>query len=110
MTNSDTRSQAQPAGGAEHDRRRVTVTYGDGIGPEIMEAVIRILEAAGSTLRYDRIEIGQHNVDRGYPSGIDPISWDTIRRNRVLLKAPITTPQGGGHKSLNVTIRGVSRF
>lgn len=83
----------------------ITVAYGDGIGPEIMEAVIRILEAAGTPLRYDQIEIGKRLYEQGHSSGIAPESWATIRRNKVLLKAPITTPQGSGYKSLNVTIR-----
>jgi isocitrate dehydrogenase len=81
------------------------VAYGDGIGPEITEAVLRVLEAAGAPLRYERIEVGQAAYERGYTSGIPPEAWETIRHNRVLLKGPITTPQGGGYKSLNVTIR-----
>lgn len=83
----------------------VTVAYGDGIGPEIMEATLRILDAAGARLRYETIELGEALYRQGHTSGIAPEAWDTIRRNRVLLKAPITTPLGGGYKSLNVTIR-----
>ncbi len=84
---------------------RVTIARGDGIGPEIMAATLRILEAAGAPLEYDEIELGEQVYRSGHTSGIQPDSWDTIRRNKVLLKAPITTPQGGGFKSLNVTIR-----
>jgi hypothetical protein len=83
----------------------ITVAHGDGIGPEIMDATLRILDAAGAPLRYDVIEIGQKLYEQGHTSGIAPEAWDTIRRNRVFLKAPITTPLGGGYKSLNVTIR-----
>jgi isocitrate dehydrogenase len=83
----------------------VTVARGDGIGPEIMDAVLRVLDAAGAPLRYDVIEIGEQMYLQGHTSGIAPEAWDTIRRNHVFLKAPITTPQGGGYKSLNVTIR-----
>ncbi|GIV58231.1 MAG: hypothetical protein KatS3mg042_1144 [Rhodothermaceae bacterium] len=83
----------------------VTIAYGDGIGPEIMEATLRILDAARAPLSYDVIEVGQSVYERGHTSGIAPEAWQTIRRNRVFLKAPITTPQGGGYKSLNVTIR-----
>jgi isocitrate dehydrogenase len=83
----------------------VTVAYGDGIGPEIMESTLRILDAAGAPLRYDVIDIGERVYLEGHSSGIAPGSWDTIRRNSVFLKAPITTPLGGGYKSLNVTIR-----
>jgi isocitrate dehydrogenase len=94
--------QDNEKGGRTH---AVTVAHGDGIGPEIMEATLRILEAAGAPLRYDAIDIGEKVYLAGHSSGIAPESWDTIRRNSVFLKAPITTPLGGGYKSLNVTIR-----
>jgi len=83
----------------------IAVAYGDGIGPEIMDAVLRVLDAAQAPLRYDVVEMGEKLYQQGYTSGITPDAWATIRRNRVLLKAPITTPQGGGYKSLNVTLR-----
>ena len=87
------------------EKHRITVARGDGIGPEIMDATLRILDAAGAPLAYDVIEIGEPVYRRGITSGIPDEAWATIRRNKVLLKAPITTPQGGGYKSLNVTIR-----
>lgn len=83
----------------------ITVAHGDGIGPEIMKATLRILEAAGADLDIDTIEIGEQVYKSGHSSGIKPEAWDSLRRTRVFLKAPITTPQGGGVKSLNVTIR-----
>jgi len=83
----------------------ITVAYGDGIGPEIMESVIRILDAAGAPLEYQVVQIGEKAYLSGNTSGIPADAWDTIRRNKAFLKAPITTPQGGGYKSLNVTIR-----
>jgi isocitrate dehydrogenase len=83
----------------------ITVAEGDGIGPEIMAATLEILEAAGANLAIERIEVGQKVFNRGIASGIDDSAWESIRRTRVLLKAPITTPQGGGYKSVNVTIR-----
>jgi isocitrate dehydrogenase len=83
----------------------VTVARGDGIGPEIMDATLRVLDAAGAPLHYDVIEIGEQMYLQGHSSGIAPEAWDTIRRNPAFLKAPITTPLGGGYKSLNVTIR-----
>lgn len=85
--------------------QRITIARGDGIGPEIMDATLRIVEAAGVSLACDPIEIGESLYRRGYSAGIAPETWQTIRRNQVLLKAPITTPLGGGYKSLNVTIR-----
>ncbi len=84
---------------------RITVAHGDGIGPEIMDATLRIMDAAEVGLSYDTIEIGEKVYEAGHKSGISPDSWETLRNNGVLLKAPITTPQGGGYKSLNVTIR-----
>jgi isocitrate dehydrogenase len=83
----------------------VTVAYGDGIGPEIMTATLRILDAAGARLEFDPIEIGESVYKRGLTNGIEPASWESLRRTQVFLKAPITTPQGGGFKSLNVTVR-----
>lgn len=85
--------------------KRITIAKGDGIGPEIMDAVLTILAAADVNLSYDEIEIGEKAYLSGHSSGISPDSWDKIRKNKVLLKAPITTPQGGGYKSLNVTMR-----
>lgn len=85
--------------------QRVTVAFGDGIGPEIMTATLSVLDAAGADLTYDVIDIGERVYNAGHTSGIAPESWDSLRRNGVFLKAPITTPQGGGFKSLNVTIR-----
>lgn len=84
---------------------RITVAKGDGIGPEIMDATLAIIKAAGAQLEIDEIEVGEKVYLAGNTSGIDKSSWDIIRRNKVFLKAPITTPQGGGYKSLNVTTR-----
>jgi len=83
----------------------ITVAYGDGIGPEIMAATLQILKGAGAELDIENIEIGEKVYLAGNSSGIEPSSWDSLRRTRVFLKAPITTPQGGGYKSLNVTVR-----
>src|SRR3954453_16800473 len=83
----------------------ITVAHGDGIGPEIMNATLQILEAAGAALDIEKIEIGEKVYLRGNSAGIEPSSWDSLLRTKVFLKAPITTPQGGGFKSLNVTTR-----
>lgn len=83
----------------------ITIAYGDGIGPEIMQATLDILKAAGADLSYKEIEIGKEVFEQGFSAGIKPEAWDTLRNTKVFLKAPITTPQGGGYKSLNVTIR-----
>ena len=84
---------------------RITVAKGDGIGPEIMDATLEIILAAGAQLEIEEIQVGEQVYLAGNTAGISEDSWDTIRRNKVFLKAPITTPQGGGYKSLNVTTR-----
>ncbi|HMQ75811.1 MAG TPA: NADP-dependent isocitrate dehydrogenase [Flavobacteriales bacterium] len=83
----------------------ITVAKGDGIGPEITDAVLRILDAAQCGLTYEHIEVGEKVYLSGNSSGIPAEAWATLRRNPVFLKGPITTPQGSGYKSLNVTIR-----
>jgi isocitrate dehydrogenase len=83
----------------------ITVAHGDGIGPEIMEASLHIIQAAGAELAIETIEIGEKVYLRGNSAGIDPEAWESLRRTKVFYKAPITTPQGGGFKSLNVTAR-----
>ncbi|HEX8687362.1 MAG TPA: NADP-dependent isocitrate dehydrogenase, partial [Pyrinomonadaceae bacterium] len=83
----------------------ITVARGDGIGPEIMDATLRILEGAGARLDIEEIEIGEKVYLAGNPAGVAPGAFDSLRRTKVFLKAPITTPQGGGYKSLNVTVR-----
>lgn len=83
----------------------ITVAKGDGIGPEIMDATLKILHAAGAQIKVEEIEVGEKVYLSGNTSGIAQESWDIIRKNKVFLKAPITTPQGGGYKSLNVTTR-----
>lgn len=83
----------------------IAVAYGDGIGPEIMQATLLMLEAAGARLEIHPIEIGEKVYLSGQPAGISPQSWEILRKTKAFLKAPITTPQGGGFKSLNVTVR-----
>lgn len=86
---------------------KITVAKGDGIGPEIMDATLKILKAAGAVLEIEEIEIGEKVYLQGNSAGIGPEAWESLRRTKVFLKAPITTPQGGGFKSLNVTTRKV---
>ena len=84
---------------------KITIARGDGIGPEIMDATLEILFAAGARIETEEVEVGEKVYLSGNTSGIARESWDIIRRNKIFLKAPITTPQGGGYKSLNVTTR-----
>jgi isocitrate dehydrogenase len=83
----------------------IAIAEGDGIGPEIMKAVLKVLDAANAPLEYHFCEIGEKVYSKGNLAGIDAKTWATIRESKGFLKAPITTPQGGGFKSLNVTIR-----
>lgn len=85
--------------------KTVTVAKGDGIGPEIMDATLKIIKASGAQVTFEEIEVGEKVYLAGNTSGISAQSWESIRKNKVFLKAPITTPQGGGYKSLNVTTR-----
>jgi isocitrate dehydrogenase len=87
------------------DRTPITIAHGDGIGPEIMAATLKLLDAAGARLAPEAIEIGEKVYEAGHSAGITPEAWASLRRTKVFLKAPITTPSGGGYKSLNVTIR-----
>ncbi len=90
---------------SKYTKTPITVAYGDGIGPEIMRATLDIILAAGAQLEIEEIEIGEKVYLRGISAGIEDSSWDSLRRTKVFLKAPITTPQGSGYKSLNVTTR-----
>ena len=83
----------------------IAVAQGDGIGPEIMAATLQILQEGGAQLNVHKVDIGKKVYESGQSAGIAPETWDTIRETKAFLKAPITTPQGGGFKSLNVTIR-----
>lgn len=83
----------------------VTFAEGDGIGPEITQATMKILEKAGANIAWESIEIGEKQYLKGHTSGIPHDAWGSLRRTKVFLKGPITTPSGGGYKSLNVTIR-----
>ncbi len=83
----------------------ITVAYGDGIGPEIMQAVMFILQKAEANIRVEIIEIGEKLYAKNYSSGISGDSWESLKRTGIILKSPVTTPQGGGYKSINVTLR-----
>ncbi len=87
------------------ERKRIVVAPGDGIGPEIMTSVLDIMNASGVPLDYEFLEVGEAVYKKGITSGIPPEAWEMIRKHETLLKGPITTPQGKGFKSVNVTIR-----
>ncbi len=87
------------------EKHPIAVAHGDGIGPEIMAATLKILKAANAPLEIHEVEIGEKVYLKGDKAGIEPKTWDVLRSTKAFLKAPITTPQGGGFKSLNVTVR-----
>jgi isocitrate dehydrogenase len=88
-----------------NNAKQITVAYGDGIGPEIMDATLRILKEAGANISIESVTVGQEAYLRDNTSGITSSSWESIHSTKTMLKAPITTPQGGGFKSVNVTLR-----
>lgn len=83
----------------------IPVAPGDGIGPEITDAVVRILKAADPSIEFAYTTVGMKAYESGIAAGIGEDTWQAIRDHGVLLKGPITTPQGGGYKSVNVTLR-----
>lgn len=85
--------------------KNISIAYGDGIGPEIMESVLAILNAAQVSLNYEIVEIGEKVYLNGTSTGITDSAMQSILKNKVLLKSPMTTPLGGGYKSINVTLR-----
>jgi isocitrate dehydrogenase len=86
-------------------KHNICIARGDGIGPEIMQATLDVLNELKLDIEFHEIELGEKLYLKGHSAGIETSSWDLLRQYPVLLKAPITTPQGKGYKSLNVTLR-----
>src|SRR6476661_1957853 len=84
---------------------KIAVAKGDGIGPEIMDAVIQIFDASGAALEYSFVDMGKWVFDKGYSNGMTPEAQATIERFGILFKGPMETPKGKGVKSVNVTAR-----
>jgi len=85
----------------------VAVAKGDGIGPEIMDATIKVLEAANVPLNFKYVEMGKDYYLKGFSNGMTPTAKETVESTRLLLKGPMETPKGTGVKSINVTARKV---
>lgn len=83
---------------------QITLIKGDGIGPEICDAVVAILKAARAPLQWEEGEAGLCSIEK-HGKAILPNCLEALARNKISLKGPTTTPVGGGHKSVNVTIR-----
>ena len=99
------RSKSRKARIRKPQLTKIAVAEGDGIGPEITKATLRILKAANAPVEFAPITVGEALYLSGESSGIDAHAWEAIGKHRLLLKGPITTPQGKGYKSLNVTMR-----
>lgn len=83
----------------------IAVAKGDGIGPEIMDAVLKIFNAGKVPLKYEFVEMGKWVFDKGFSNGMTPEAKDTIEKLGILFKGPMETPKGKGVKSVNVTAR-----
>src|SRR5579863_6017793 len=86
-------------------KKLVTLIPGDGIGPEIVEATRRIIEAAGAPIDWEIRHAGASVFKQGLPSGVPPETIESVAKTRVVLKGPLETPVGFGEKSANVTLR-----
>ncbi len=84
---------------------KIAVAKGDGIGPEIMEAVLSIFRAARVPLEYEYVEMGKWVFDKGFSNGMTPEAQQVIENLGILFKGPMETPKGKGVKSVNVTAR-----
>jgi len=83
---------------------KVTLIPGDGIGPSIAEVAVRVIEAAGVKIEWERVEAGLPAIDK-YKDPLPQNVLDSIRQTRVALKGPLTTPVGSGFRSVNVALR-----
>src|SRR5487761_971355 len=84
--------------------QKVTLIRGDGIGPEVVDAAVEVLSAAGAQIEWDEVRVGQATLaesGQALPGGV----LESIERNRLCLKGPVTTPIGGGFSSINVALR-----
>ena len=83
---------------------RATLIPGDGIGPEVVDAAVRVVDAAGVRIEWERVEAGA-DVFLKHGTPMPDEALNSIRKTRVALKGPIGTPIGGGFKSANVLMR-----
>ena len=84
---------------------KLAVAKGDGIGPEIMEAVLAIFDASKANLEYEYVDMGKWVFDKGFSNGMTTQAQQTIEELGILFKGPMETPKGKGVKSVNVTAR-----
>ena len=89
-------------------KRLVTLIPGDSIGPEVVRAARRVVEATAAPVAWQKCEVGAEVFRRGVPSGVPAETIESIRQTRVVLKGPLETPVGLGGKSANGTLRAAS--
>ena len=82
----------------------VTLIPGDGIGPEVTNAMVKVVEASGAKINWEKVQAGEAVIEK-YNTAIPDYVIDSIKKNKVAIKGPITTPVGKGFKSVNVTLR-----
>ncbi len=82
-----------------------TIIKGDGIGPDIVDAALKVLDAIDAPFDYEYVSIGQTALDEGHDDVMPENALDSIDRTRLVLKGPVTTPSGAGYRSVNVTLR-----
>ncbi len=87
------------------ETKTVTIIPGDGIGPEVVQAAMRVMDSAGAGLEWELCEAGAAVFAKGIASGVPEETLQSIARNRIVLKGPLETPIGYGGKSANVTLR-----
>ena len=84
----------------------ITISYGDGVGPEIMDAALAVMQKAGASLEIEAIQLGSRVYGMGSTTGVLPSAWESLTRTRILLKAPTITPNGEGILETSATICG----
>jgi isocitrate dehydrogenase (NAD+) len=83
---------------------KITFIPGDGIGPEVMDAARKVIEASGVAIDFEKVEAGEHLIEK-YGTPLPDHVLDSIGKNKIAWKGPITTPVGKGFRSVNVTLR-----
>src|SRR5437764_12784585 len=86
-------------------KRKITVLQGDGIGPEVVDSALAIINATGAAVEFEKCEAGARAFQKGIVTGIPPETVQSIERTKVVLKGPLETPIGHGNRSANVTLR-----
>ena len=86
-------------------KQKITILPGDGIGPEVVESALAIIQATGATVEFERCEAGARAFQKGIVTGIPSETIESIERTHVVLKGPLETPIGYGNRSANVTLR-----